>query len=203
SQANTVESGDAWGVVLVDFGDVSKVGGECCALALRKALLEKRQLAQSLRAAHRVQSERASDVEGRLRSRTVVHGIEPVAQVRRASEVAMQQQRQRQREEVDLQTYLSQHAAIKSQRNAAVVQASDLERRVASAEAQLKELNTRLTAAMSENRLLQQRVDQLQRTSRHSAAAFRDRETTLKQHLAERHAELAASRSRRLLSWHE
>ncbi|CAI5511838.1 unnamed protein product [Closterium sp. Naga37s-1] len=164
---------------------------------LRKALLEKRQLAQSLRAAHRVQSERASDVEGRLRS---------VGAQLRASEGAMQ--RQRQREEVDLQTYLSQHTAIKSQRNAAVVQASDLERRVASAEAQLKEvnrsrdhlfitnheLNTRLTAAMSENRLLQQRVDQLQRTSRHSAAAFRDRETTLKQHLAERHAELAASR---------
>ncbi|CAI5462708.1 unnamed protein product [Closterium sp. Yama58-4] len=95
-----------------------------------------------------------------------------------------------------------------SERNAAVVQASDLERRVASAEAQLKEvtrsrdhlfitnheLNTRLTAAMTENRLLHQRVDQLQRTSRHSAAAFRDREATLKQHLAERHAELAASR---------
>ncbi|CAI5462272.1 unnamed protein product, partial [Closterium sp. Yama58-4] len=164
---------------------------------LRKALLEKRQLAQSLRAAHRVQSERASDVEGRLRA---------VGAQLKASEGAMLQQRRE--EEVNLQTYLSQHAAIKSERNAAVVQASDLERRVASAEAQLKEvtrsrdqlfitnheLNTRLTAAMTENRLLQQRVDQLQRTSRHSAAAFRDREATLKQHLAERHAELAASR---------
>ncbi|CAI5976684.1 unnamed protein product [Closterium sp. NIES-64] len=164
---------------------------------LRKALLEKRQLAQSLRAAHRVQSERASDVEGRLRA---------VGAQLRASEGAMVQQRRE--EEVNLQTYLSQHAAIKSERNAAVVQARDLERRVASAEAQLKEvtrsrdhlfitnheLNTRLTAAMSENRLLKQRVDQLQRTSRHSAASFRDRESTLKQHLAERHAELAASR---------
>ncbi|CAI5529445.1 unnamed protein product [Closterium sp. Naga37s-1] len=302
SQSNTVSNTVVSGDVRCVWVGVCERGANL-RTRLRKALLEKRQLAQSLRAAHRVQSERASDVEGRLRSRTVVHGIEPVAQVRRASEVAMQQQRQRQREEVDLQTYLTQHAAIKSQRNAAVVQASDLERRVASAEAQLKEvnrsrdhlfitnhevaiaclpphhgltgappsgicrssaegaamsenrllqqrvdqlqrtsrhsaaafrdrdtdeilsaythfhscstqftsvyhlsplpipritsirqLNTRLTAAMSENRLLQQRVDQLQRTSRHSAAAFRDRETTLKQHLAERHAELAASR---------
>ncbi|GJP44454.1 hypothetical protein CLOM_g3856 [Closterium sp. NIES-68] len=164
---------------------------------LRKALLEKRQLAQSLRAAHRVQSERARDVEGQLRA---------VGAQLRASEGAMLQQRRT--EEEGLQAYLSQHGAITAQRNAAVVQASELEQRVASVEARLKEvthsrdhlfitnheLNTRLTAAMGENRLLQQRVEQLQRTSRHSAAAFRDRESTLKQHLADRHAELAASR---------